>query len=92
MEQSIPRFNLNLQVTSNNIDNLELIDELNTNNDLTAEQIVTKYFNDLHDELSQRGDSTLPGLAKTILTEVSFAIMIVFKPSWSNINTCLQSL
>lgn len=92
MEQSIPRFNLNLQVTSNNIDNLELIDELNTNNDLTAEQIITKYFNDLHEELSQRGDSTLPGLAKTILAEVSFIVNIVLESSWSNINACLQSL
>jgi len=90
MEQSISRFNLNLQVKGDCIDNLELIDELNTDTSRTAEEIITKYFNDLHEELSQRGDSTSPELAKTILIEVSFHFKLVLESTWSYIYSSLQ--
>lgn len=77
MEQPIPQFNLNLQVVGGDIDNLQLIDELNANHGHTQQEIITKYLNDLHEELSQRGDSTSPELAKTILIEVVLHLRVV---------------
>jgi len=64
--------NLNLKMCNGDFSNLEVIDELSITNSPISNELFVKYFKDLYDELSQRGDSVLPGLAKTIFHEVFF--------------------
>ena len=69
--------NLNLKIVGGDTSNIELIDELDIESSPHIDDIINKYFKDLYDELSQRGDSSSPGLLKTIFLEVRSEIFII---------------
>ncbi len=62
--------NLNLKIVAGDTSNIELVDELGIESSPQVDDLISKYFRDLYDELSQRGDLSSPGILKTIFLEV----------------------